>query len=158
MADAAPGHVGDVEQAVHAVEVDERAEIGDVLDDALPDLAGLDRVEQVAALLCACIGSKTPAKAIDMTISVADTDLSTGPACGAATCRGDQVCVHDVCTTNADGGGFTACETQPTPYCVDVPAACNGKPSCACGVVLPPGCSLTCNDIQNGQAYCPSGN
>ena len=30
--EAAPGHVGDVEQAVHAVEVDERAEIGEVLD------------------------------------------------------------------------------------------------------------------------------
>ena len=32
MGDAAPAHVGDVQQAVHAVEVDERTEIGDVLD------------------------------------------------------------------------------------------------------------------------------
>jgi len=48
--DATPAHVGDVEEAVHAVEVDERAEIGDVLDHALADLAGLDGVEQVAAL------------------------------------------------------------------------------------------------------------
>ena len=39
MADAAPAHVGDVEQAVDAVEVDERAEIGDVLDGALADVA-----------------------------------------------------------------------------------------------------------------------
>jgi hypothetical protein len=38
--DAAPAHVGDVQQAVHAVEVDERAEVGDVLDRALADLAG----------------------------------------------------------------------------------------------------------------------
>ena len=30
--EAAPAHVGDVEQAVEAVEVDERAEVGDVLD------------------------------------------------------------------------------------------------------------------------------
>ena len=39
MADAAPAHVGDVEQAVNAVEVNERAEIGDVLDRALADVA-----------------------------------------------------------------------------------------------------------------------
>ena len=39
MADAAPAHVGDVEQAVDAVEVDERAEVGDVLDRALADVA-----------------------------------------------------------------------------------------------------------------------
>ena len=39
MADAAPAHVGDVQQAVDAVEVDERAEVGDVLDRALADVA-----------------------------------------------------------------------------------------------------------------------
>ena len=39
MADAAPAHVGDVEQAVDAVEVDEGAEVGDVLDRALADVA-----------------------------------------------------------------------------------------------------------------------
>ena len=35
-------HVGDVEQAVDAAEVDERAEVGDVLDHALADLTFLD--------------------------------------------------------------------------------------------------------------------
>ena len=35
MAEAAPGHVGDVEQAIHAIEIDERAEIGEVLDRAV---------------------------------------------------------------------------------------------------------------------------
>ena len=39
MTDAAPAHVGDMQQAVDAVEVDERAEIGDVLDRALADIA-----------------------------------------------------------------------------------------------------------------------
>ena len=39
VAEAAPGHVGDVKQAVHAVEVDERAEIGEVFDDALDGVA-----------------------------------------------------------------------------------------------------------------------
>ena len=41
MADAAPAHVGDVQQAVDAAQVDERAELGDVLDHALADLARL---------------------------------------------------------------------------------------------------------------------
>ena len=39
MVDAAPCHVGDVQQAVDAAEVDERTVIGDVLDHALDDLA-----------------------------------------------------------------------------------------------------------------------
>ena len=43
--DAAPAHVGDVEQAVDAAEVDERAVLGDVLDDALDDLALLEGLE-----------------------------------------------------------------------------------------------------------------
>src|SRR5262245_30258516 len=42
VADAAPAHVGDVEQTVDAAEVDEGAELGDVLDHALADLALLD--------------------------------------------------------------------------------------------------------------------
>src|SRR6266571_3264682 len=39
MADPAPAHVGDVEQPIQTVEVDERAEVGDVLDGALADVA-----------------------------------------------------------------------------------------------------------------------
>ena len=35
MLDAAPGQIGDVQQAVDAAQVDERAVVGDVLDDAL---------------------------------------------------------------------------------------------------------------------------
>ena len=42
MVDAAPAHVGDVQQAVDAAQVDERAELGDVLDDALAELADLE--------------------------------------------------------------------------------------------------------------------
>ena len=49
MADAAPAHVGDVEQAVDAVEVDERAEVGDVLDRALADVARGHLVEELLA-------------------------------------------------------------------------------------------------------------
>ena len=39
MADALVAEVGDVEQAVDAAQVDERTVIGDVLDDAVDDLA-----------------------------------------------------------------------------------------------------------------------
>ena len=47
MADAAPAHVGDVEQAVDATQIDERAEVGDVLDDATADLAHLERLHKL---------------------------------------------------------------------------------------------------------------
>src|SRR2546426_672037 len=47
---AAVAHVGDVEQAVHASQVDEGAEVGDVLDDALPRLADLQLLHQHVAL------------------------------------------------------------------------------------------------------------
>ena len=40
-------HVGDVQQAVDAAQVDERAEVGDVLDDALADLADFEFLQQV---------------------------------------------------------------------------------------------------------------
>ena len=49
--DPAPAHVRDVEQAVHAAEVDEDAEVGDVLDHALDDVADLDGLEELLALL-----------------------------------------------------------------------------------------------------------
>ena len=42
MVDAAPRDVGDVQQTVDAAEIDERAVIGDVLDDAVEDLAFLE--------------------------------------------------------------------------------------------------------------------
>ena len=37
--DAAPGHVGDVQQAVDAAQIDEGAVVGDVLDETVDDLA-----------------------------------------------------------------------------------------------------------------------
>ena len=49
--DAAPAHVGDVQKPVEAVEVDERAEVGDVLDAALLDLALLERGEELGLAL-----------------------------------------------------------------------------------------------------------
>src|SRR5262249_40250549 len=51
VAHAAPRHVGDVQQAVDAAEVDERAVLGDVLDHAVHDGAFGQRLEQLGALL-----------------------------------------------------------------------------------------------------------
>ena len=50
-----PRELGDVDQAVHAVEVDERAEVDDVRDLALDDVAGLETVENLLALLLALV-------------------------------------------------------------------------------------------------------
>jgi hypothetical protein len=50
MLDALPRHVGDVQQAVDAAEVDERAVVGEVLDRALDDRAFLQVFHQRAAL------------------------------------------------------------------------------------------------------------
>src|SRR5204862_6207420 len=51
--DVRPGELGDVDQAVDPVEVDERAEVDDVRDRALDDLAGLEAVEDPLAVLLA---------------------------------------------------------------------------------------------------------
>src|SRR6476620_4769474 len=50
MRDAAPRHVGDMQQAVDATQVDECTEVGDVLDDALPHLILLELLHQLLAL------------------------------------------------------------------------------------------------------------
>src|ERR1043166_5223773 len=47
---AAVAHVGDVQQAVDAAEIDERAEVGDVLDDALAHLIDRQLLHQHVAL------------------------------------------------------------------------------------------------------------
>ena len=74
VAEAAPGHVGDVEQAVHAVEVDERAEVGEVLDHALDRVADLDRVEEALALLRALLLDELAAGEDDVLAVVVDLD------------------------------------------------------------------------------------
>jgi hypothetical protein len=49
---------------------------------------------------------------------------SSSFACGAKTCRGDQICVQGCC-------GVPFC-TPPAPDCQDAPPACAGHPTCAC--------------------------
>ena len=50
MGNAAPGEIGDVQQAVHAAQIDENAEIGDVFGHAFENLAGLHRRKDFFAL------------------------------------------------------------------------------------------------------------
>jgi hypothetical protein len=53
--DAAPTHIGDVEQAVNAIEVNERAEVGDILDGALADVARGHFRQELAPLVVALL-------------------------------------------------------------------------------------------------------
>src|SRR5687768_11940311 len=55
MVESAPGHVRDMEQSVHAIEVDERTEVGEVLDRALDAVADASAVEELGTLLCALL-------------------------------------------------------------------------------------------------------
>ena len=74
MVDAAPAHVGDVQQAVHAVQIHERAEIGDVLHDAAAGLAGLDFHQQLLLLLAAGFLDQVAARQHDVAALVVDLD------------------------------------------------------------------------------------
>src|SRR3954464_15102407 len=51
MIDAPPGNVGDVEKAVDAAQIHERAVVGDVLDHAIDDLTFFEVLHQLLALL-----------------------------------------------------------------------------------------------------------
>src|SRR5207253_10503167 len=53
--DVRPRELGDVDQAVHAVKVDEGAEVDDVRDLALDDVARVEAVENLLALLLALV-------------------------------------------------------------------------------------------------------
>ena len=66
MVDAAPGDVGDVQQAIEAAEVDEGAVVGDVLDHAAQHLAFLEGGEQLVALLGAQLLEHRPARDHDV--------------------------------------------------------------------------------------------
>jgi hypothetical protein len=74
MADAAPAHVGDVEQAVDAVQINERAEIGDVLDRALADVAGHHFGQQLGALVVAFLLDQFAAREDDVLALLVDLD------------------------------------------------------------------------------------
>ena len=63
---AAPGHVGDVQQAVNAAEVNERTVIGDVLDDAFDHLALFEVLDDLGALFGAALFENRTARHDDV--------------------------------------------------------------------------------------------
>ena len=71
---AAPTHVGDVEQAVNAVQFNERSKVGDVLDDAVADLASLHVDEDVLAAIVAFLFDKFAAGENDVFAVLVDFD------------------------------------------------------------------------------------
>src|SRR5215212_9416897 len=74
MRDAAPRHIGNVEQAVDAAKIDERTVVGDVLDDAAEDLAFGERVERVLLLLGVLLFEKHLAGEHDIAALLVDLD------------------------------------------------------------------------------------
>src|SRR3569623_2937339 len=69
MADAAPAHVGNVEQTVDTAQIDEGAELGNVLDRALAELADFQIAQQARLFLGAFAFDQRAA---------ADDDVATG--------------------------------------------------------------------------------
>ena len=74
VADAAPGHVGDVEQAVDAAEVDEGAVVGDVLHDAAQHLALGEGLERLLLLLGVLLLEQDLAREDDVAALLVDLD------------------------------------------------------------------------------------
>ncbi len=50
MSEAAPGHVRDVEQTVHSIQIDERAEVGKIFHGALHLVADVDAFHEFLSL------------------------------------------------------------------------------------------------------------
>ena len=82
-------HVGDVQEAVDAAEVDEHAEVGDVLDRTHADLALLDVLEQRLLLLLTLLLEELPAG--DDDVHALRIDLDDARANGLVDEVGDVV-------------------------------------------------------------------
>src|SRR5690348_6464176 len=74
MVDVAPGQLADVDQPVHPVEVDEGAEIDDVRDLAVDDVAGVEPVENLLALLLALVLEDGAAREDDIVARAVELD------------------------------------------------------------------------------------
>src|SRR5262249_4096121 len=73
IADALPAHLADGQEAVHAAEVNERAEVADVADDALADLAFGELGPQLGASLLALLLEQSAAA--DHQVALVGIDL-----------------------------------------------------------------------------------
>ncbi len=74
MVDVRPRKLGDVDQAVDPVEVDERAEVDDVRDLALDDEARLQAVEDLLAVLLALLLEHRAAREHDVVARAVELD------------------------------------------------------------------------------------
>ena len=74
MAHAAPRHVGEVQEAVDAAEIDEGAEVGDVLDDAFAHLARLELAHEALLQLLALLFEHDAARHHDVAAALVDLD------------------------------------------------------------------------------------
>src|SRR5512132_3058075 len=74
MVDVAPGELGDMDQAVHPVEVDERAEVDDVRDLAVDDVARVEAVEDRLPHLLALVLEHGPAREHDVVARAVELD------------------------------------------------------------------------------------
>ena len=74
MADAAPRHIGDVEQAVDTAEIDEGAVVGDVLHHAAQHLALGERLERLLLLLGVLFFEQRLAREHDVAALLVDLD------------------------------------------------------------------------------------
>ena len=74
MGDSAPGNIGDVEQSVNAAQVDEGAEVGDVLDDTFAEIADIHAAEQLGALIAETFNQKFAAGNDDVVTFNVDLD------------------------------------------------------------------------------------
>ena len=74
MPEPAPGHVGDVEQAIHAIEIDKRAEVGEILDRALHLVANVHAFEEFLPLFAAFLFDQLAPAQDDIAPVVVDLD------------------------------------------------------------------------------------
>ena len=74
MVDVAPGELGDVDQTVDAVEIDERAEVDDVRDHAFDLDARRQPVEDLLALLLALLLEHRAAREHDVVAAAVELD------------------------------------------------------------------------------------
>ncbi len=74
MADTFPAHIGDVQQTIDTAQVDERTEVGDILDDTFAELADFQFGEQVSRSSSRCF-SISERRAADNDIAAGLVDL-----------------------------------------------------------------------------------
>ena len=74
MIDAAPAHVGDVEEAIDAAEVNECTVLGDVLDDTVKNRAFMQLLERLALENCALFFEKRTARKNDVAAFLVELD------------------------------------------------------------------------------------